>query len=126
MRTRTRIPAQRRRCSGFSIVDVVVALMLVAIGLLGLAGSTTLALRSTLDAAHRREVAARADSRLAQLDAAGCARAVDGFAIDSVRQLAERWTVSATSNGYTTVTDRVDWMSARGARSFALTSALTC
>lgn len=126
MHTCTRPLGSRRKCSGFSIVDVLVALMLIAVGLMGLAGSTTLALRTTLDAAHRREAAARVSSRLAQLEAAGCARAAGGFAADSSRQIAERWTVAARINGFSTVTDQVDWMSARGARSFALTSAIPC
>ena len=122
----TRSPFRPVRRSGFSIVDVLVALMLIAVGLLGFAGSTTLALRSTLDAAHRREAAARVASRLALLEAAGCARAAGGFVMDSSRHLAEQWTVSARVNGFTTVTDRVDWVSARGTRSFALTSAIAC
>jgi len=100
--------------------------MIVSIGLLGIAGSTALALRTTLDAAHRREAAQRAVSRIALLAAAGCDGATDGSAVDAARHISERWTIVSRANGFATVNDSVSWMSARGTRSFSLTSAITC
>jgi Tfp pilus assembly protein PilV len=123
-------PFQLSRAShprlGMSVVEVLVALMIVSIGLLGIAGSTALAFRTTMDAERRRDAAQRAASRVAQLSATGCARAADGSTSDPTRQISERWTVAARANGFATVTDSVSWMSARGARSFSLTSAITC
>ena len=112
--------------SGLSVVEVLVALMLVSIGLLGVAGSTALALRTTFDATHRREAAQRAVSRVAELAAGGCDRATGGTAADTARQIKERWIVVSRANGFVTVNDSVRWMSARGVRSFSLTSAITC
>jgi len=109
-----------------SVVEVLVALMIVSIGLLGIAGSSALALRSTLDAAHRREAAQRATSRVAQLASAGCDLAANGAAIDAEHQIAERWTVASRVNGFAMVTDSVSWMSARGSRTFSLTTAISC
>lgn len=121
----TRFCGARAR-PGLTVVEVLVALMLVSIGLLGIAGSTTLTLRTTIDAAHRRDAAQRAASRVALLAAAGCDRAVDGATADAVRQVSERWTIVARANGFAIVTDSVNWTSARGVRSFSLTSAFTC
>ena len=116
-------PGSRR--SGFSIVEVIVAMMIVSVGLLGIAGSTTLALRTTFDAARRRDAAERAQSRLALLAAGGCARAASGSATDRTLGIAERWTVRV-SNNFQQVTDSVTWVGASGNASFALTTALPC
>ena len=126
MQTPPQLPCAGRLRSGLSVVEVLVALMIVSIGLLGIAGSTALALRTTLDAAHGREAAQRAASRVALLAAGGCDRATGGAVSDVDRQVSERWTIVARANGFATVTDSVSWMSARGARSFSLTSAITC
>ena len=126
MQTPSQLSSAHRPRIGLSVVEVLVALMLISIGLLGIAGSTALALRTTLDATHRREAAQRAASRIALLAAGGCDRATAGSASDDARQVSERWTIVARANGFATVSDSVSWMSARGARSFSLTSAFTC
>ena len=126
MQTPPQLLRAGRLRSGLSVVEVLVALMIVSIGLLGIAGSTALALRTTLDATHRREAAQRAASRVAQLAAEGCDRATGGTVSDAGQQISERWTIIARANGFATVNDSVIWMSARGARSFSLTSAITC
>jgi Tfp pilus assembly protein PilV len=100
--------------------------MLVSIGLLGIAGSAALALRSTLDAAHHRHATSLATSRLAQLSAAGCTLAANGSATDAPLQIREHWTVASRTNGLAIVTDSIDWMSAQGPRTLAVTSAITC
>lgn len=125
MRPTHRATAPRTVRPGFSIVEVIVAMMIVSIGLLGIAGASTLALRTTLDAARRRDGAERAQARLALLAAGGCARATSGRATDSTRRIAEQWTVRV-SNNFQQVTDSVTWVGASGNASFALTSALPC
>ncbi len=111
---------------GISVVEVLVALMLISIGLLGIAGSTALALRTTLDSARRREATQRAASRFALLSSVGCAAARSGSATDTRRQLTEHWSVAAAGPHFTIVTDSVSWMSARGPRAFFLESAIPC
>lgn len=124
MRTLLRHQASQR--AGLSIVEVLVALVLVAIGMMGVAGSTAIAFRTTLDAARRREAAQRASSRIAQIAASGCALAMAGASTDSARQVSEQWSVSMPVNGFALVTDSVTWTGTRGKSSLALTSALTC
>ena len=121
-----RVPRRRRLRTGLSVVEVLVALMLVSLGLLGITGSTALALRSTLDAAHRRAAADRVASRFALLAAGGCVNVNAGSAADAAHDLTERWMVVARANGFATITDSVQWMSARGPASFTLTSAFAC
>lgn len=118
--------APRRPRRGISIVEVLVALMLICIGLLGIAGSTALALRTTLDSTHRRDAMQRAASRFALLSSVGCDSARGGALNDPSRQLTEQWTVSAAGPHFALVTDSVRWMSARGPRVFALQTAIPC
>lgn len=115
-----------RRLSGFSLVEVLVALMVVAVGLLAIAGSAALSLRTTLDASRRHGAAAQVASRMAWLEAAGCDHASSGSAVSADRQSAERWIVGVRRNGFVSVSDTVRWTSARGPRSFWLSSAVAC
>ena len=117
-------PPQDRR--GMSVVEVLVALMLLSVGLLAVAGSTTLALRSALDAGRTREATQRVSSRIARLAAAGCIHARSGSDVGAGSMLHEHWSVAAPAAGFSLVTDSVSWMSARGARSFVVTSAIPC
>lgn len=117
-------PPHARR--GMSVVEVLVALMLLSVGLLAIAGSTTLALRSTIDASRTREATQRVSSRIARLAAAGCLHARSGSVVNPGSALDEHWSVAAPAAGFSLVTDSVSWMSARGSRSFVVTSAIPC
>jgi Tfp pilus assembly protein PilV len=109
-----------------TIVEVLVALIIVTIGLLGIAGSSALAVRSAHDAAHRRNAMHRIVSRHAQLAASGCAGARSGSATDTARTITEAWYVSVQPSGFALVTDSLRWLGARGRHSFVLTSAFPC
>ena len=106
-------------------MEVIVAMMIVTIGLLGIAGASTLALRATLEAARRRDAVERAQLRMAQLGASGCARAAGGSVTDVARRVTEQWTVRA-NGAFQQVTDSVTWEGASGSGSFSLTSAIPC
>ena len=126
MRT-ARLSSNVRQCRpGFSVAEVIVALVVVSTGLLAIAGSTALTLRISLDATRRHAAAEQAASRVARLMADGCDRAAGGRAASADRQLTESWGVGARINGFIVVSDTVRWTSARGARSFSLVSAIAC
>ena len=121
------IPPRACHCRpGFSVVEVLVSLMIVSVGLLAIAGSTALTLRTALDATRRHAAAQQAASRVAQLTAEGCERAVGGSAASADGTLTERWMVGERINGFVAVSDTVGWTSARGPRSFSLASAIAC
>ena len=123
MRTRQQNSQAR---SGLSVVEVLVALMLVTVGLLAMAGSTALALRTSSDALRRRQASQRIASRMAQLSATGCALARAGAIVDPQLNGIERWTVAPTANGFAEVTDSVDWLTPNGRRTLAIVSAIPC
>jgi Tfp pilus assembly protein PilV len=108
-----------------TVVEVLVALVLVSVGLLGMAGTSALWLRTATTAAREWSATRRAESRLAILAAAGCERASSGaLEAPGVR---EQWSVAPPRAGIAFVEARVDWLGSRSQRrTVLLRSALLC
>jgi prepilin-type N-terminal cleavage/methylation domain-containing protein len=124
MRASPHGPAFRR--TAFTLVEVMAALVLVAVGFLGIAGSSALVVRATAAQAKEQRAVRRASLRLARLAATGCAGARGGSATDSISGLQETWEVAGPFAGVVLIRARVDWAGAGGARRFAVRSALWC
>jgi Tfp pilus assembly protein PilV len=126
------MPLHRRRAgypqrrSGLSIVEVLVALVLLSVGLLGVAGASARAISAGASAARERRAVQRAADRIAVLASEGCAAARSGVLVDSVSSMTERWTVTPTAAAATLVNADVRWMAPGGSRSVALRSAILC
>jgi Tfp pilus assembly protein PilV len=116
----------RRPRTALTVVEVLVALVLVSVGLLGMAGSSALALRTAATAVRERRAIQRASTRIAILSAAGCARATSGALDDRATGMHERWTVGVPRQGMAMIEAHVEWPAAGGPRSFLLRSALLC
>jgi prepilin-type N-terminal cleavage/methylation domain-containing protein len=112
--------------AGFSIVEVLVALVLVTVGLLGIAGNCALAIRVTGAAARERRAAQRASDRIADLTSQGCALARSGSSPTPSAGMSEQWAVGAVVNGVALVDARVSWAAPTGPRSVLLRSATLC
>jgi len=110
---------------GFTVVEVLVALVIVTVGLLGVAGASASALRASNAALRERGALARARSRLALLDAAGCTAAADGRQSLSAG-LEDRWSVAPATNGVRLVEVRTEWDDVGHRKSVLLRSALLC
>jgi prepilin-type N-terminal cleavage/methylation domain-containing protein len=115
-----------RRRSGLSLVELLVALVLLAVGLLGVAGASARAMRMGASAARERRAAQRASDRVAALASRGCAAARSGTLVDSVASMTERWTVTPTSAGVALVHADIRWSAPAGVRSLSLRSAILC
>jgi Tfp pilus assembly protein PilV len=111
---------------GFTIAEVVVALTLLAVALLGLAGSSSIAVRTTGAALRERRAVQRAADRFAVLRALGCSAARSGAASDAWLALDERWTVAPSTNGVALIDEQVRWRASGRAREFVLRSAILC
>jgi Tfp pilus assembly protein PilV len=105
---------------------VLLALVLVSVGLMGVAASSALALRSAGSAARERRATRVAALRLARLAAAGCIGAQSGAALEDATGLKERWTVGAARNGAAALEVRIEWTEGAGTRALALESAMLC
>ena len=123
--TALRKPHRLPRRSGFTVVEVLVALIVVATGLLGVAGASALALRASSAALRERAATTRARTRLAILDAAGCASAADGE-LPLGTGLTDRWTIGSPANGARMVEVRAEWDDVGRRRTLVLRSALLC
>ena len=120
-----RAPQRFLRRPGFTVVEVLVALIVVATGLLGVAGASALAFRAASAALRERAATTRARTRLAMLDAAGCASASDGE-LPLGGDLADRWTIGSVVNGARMVEVRAQWDDVGRRRTLVLRSAILC
>ena len=118
--------ADPRRHAGISIVEVLVALVLLAVGLLGIAGSGAIAMRASSSATRERRAAQRAADRAETLRADGCTAARSGSYADSGAALDERWIVGAATGGAALIDVEVRWRSPSGVRAMLLRSAILC
>jgi Tfp pilus assembly protein PilV len=126
MRSHHDTAGRPRRRSGLTIAELLVALVLLTVGLLGVAGASARAIGVSGKAARERRATQRAADRIAVLASQGCSAARSGSFVDSTLSLTERWTVSSSAAGVALVTADVRWMAQGGARSIALRSAILC
>jgi Tfp pilus assembly protein PilV len=118
-------PGSIRR-SGVSIVEVLVAIVLLAVGLLGVAGNGAIAVRASAAATRERRALQRAGDRLAALREQGCAAARSGALTDRGAAIDERWTVGTISGGAALVDAEVRWRAPAGERVLVLKGGLLC
>jgi Tfp pilus assembly protein PilV len=105
---------------------VLVALVLLAVGLLGIAGNGAIAMRASSTAMRERRAAQRAADRLAALRADGCSAARSGSSADSAAALDERWIVGSANGGAALIDVGVRWRAPSGSREMLLRSAILC
>lgn len=111
---------------GLTIVEVLAALVVVSVGLLGMAGTAARSLRTAAAARRERQALRRLDLRMASLAAGGCVRAQGGTTFDPRDSVRERWTVTTPIGGAALVDARVEWREGTRTRSIAHRSALLC
>ncbi|HJU90949.1 MAG TPA: prepilin-type N-terminal cleavage/methylation domain-containing protein [Gemmatimonadaceae bacterium] len=104
---RTRQSRQR----GFTIVEIVVALMVTAVGVLALAGTAAFVERLAGEGAAQTRAANMAQSRFELLRSSGCSPA--GTGITSQNGLIETWTAQSVHPRTWLVTDSVTFLTAR-------------
>lgn len=99
---------------------------MVSVGLLGMAGTSALALRTASLAARERHALGRLQLRLATLAAAGCRSASSGSAAAASDGVRERWTVGPELRGAALVDASVDWRDGARIRAMTARSAIVC
>ena len=109
--------------AGYTMVELIVSLLLFAVGALALAGTSALIGRS-LNVDVVRERAARAATRQIEIVAASCHDAVSGQA--SSPQIESEWSVSRPSANRVELVESVGYSTARGRRQDSYHAALRC
>ena len=109
--------------AGFTIVELIVAMMVFAVGVLGLA-ATAASVTRLMGGARRQTIAANiAQSRLEKLRASPCGTLTSGA--DTVRGVINKWTVQAVTRGVN-VTDTLFYTSAQGGSTRVYKTTLPC
>lgn len=113
------------RRSGFTLVELLVAILLFDCALLAFAGDAALLVRASGLARRRQIGAAVAQSRIELLRARGCPAPGTGDA-SPTPGIHERWAVTAPSDSTRILFDSVQYESTSVRLTFTLTSALGC
>lgn len=111
---------------GLTVVEVLVALVIVGVGLLGMAGSASLSLRSTTTSARDLRALREIERRLAIEMAAGCAGAASGEDAESGSAPRVTWLVTPVQRGTRLIEATVRWHDGAKPRTLQLRSALLC
>ena len=115
--------ATRAVRQGYTLVELIVAMLLFAIGGLAIAGTSALIGR-TLNVDVVRERAARAAGRQVEIIAASCREATSGERNE--QQIESAWTVSRTGGGRLDVTETVTYPTTRGRRADSYHAVVPC
>lgn len=110
--------------AGFTIVELIVAMLMLTIGLLGLAGVGAVVLKQMKGGTYQTIAASIAQSRFEQLEGDPCASITSGSA--TVRGMAETWTVTDLGLRAKTVYDTVAFESSTGTRKVGIHTVVAC
>ena len=110
---------------GFSLIEVVVAILILAVGVLGLAATSSVVTRQIGGGAQQNTAANLAASRFEQMRARQCTALTSAAAAVKTDGISERWTVVAVNDGRV-VRDSVWYDTPRGVRGFVFETTLPC
>jgi len=106
--------AKTRTCrDGYTLLEIIVALLLFAIGGLALAGGSAV-IGQALNADAARERAARIAARQIEILVAGCRSAASGH--QSLPQIESDWLVSRPDSNRVSITETVTYFASNGRR----------
>jgi prepilin-type N-terminal cleavage/methylation domain-containing protein len=118
-----RTPVRPRR-SGFTIVELIVAMLMLTIGLLGLAGVGAVVLKQMRGGTYQTVAASIAQSRFEQFEGDPCSSIVSGSA--TVRGMDETWTASALGTRARAIQDTVTFVGTSGTRKVGIHTVVAC
>jgi type IV pilus modification protein PilV len=114
-------PAGGRR--GFTIIEVVVAIMILSVGVLGLAATSSVVSRQIGGGAQQNTAANLAASRFERLRARNCTAIASAAATVKTSGISEKWFVTAVVDARV-VRDSVWFQTSRGERQFVFETTL--
>lgn len=115
---------RKRRRAGFTLVELIVAMLMLTIGLLGLAAVGAVVLKQTRGGTAQTIAVSIAQSRFEQLEGDPCASITSGTA--TVRGMTESWTVSPLGRRAMIVHDTVSYAGNNGTRKIGIRTAIAC
>jgi prepilin-type N-terminal cleavage/methylation domain-containing protein len=114
-----------RTRAGFTIVEMIVAIMVFTIGVLGLAGTAAYVARQMNGGMQQTLAATIAQSRIDSIAGTGCRAVAGGTATN--KGISERWTVDRPANfNVLRITEQVTWTSGKSTRTQIYTASFPC
>lgn len=110
---------------GFSLIEVVVAIMVLAVGVLGLAATSTVVTRQIGGGAQQNTAANLAASRFERMRARDCTTLTSAGAPVETSGVSELWTVTADIDSRV-LRDSVWYETTRGVRGFVFETTIPC
>ena len=118
---RRRRPASRR--AGFTLVELIVAIIILVIGVLGLASASAVVMRQIAGSSAQSRAAAIAQSRFEQIRSQSCAAAVGGTRTDG--GITETWRTTMLNRSLQIVVV-VSWREKSSTRTQTFTTIRPC
>jgi len=110
--------------SGFTLLEALIALVIINVGLLALVASTAVLIRQTGEVRARSAAVRTAANRLQQLGATTCAP-ISGSAAGAF-SIRETWSIEVQQGGVRELFDSVTYTTPSGPRSVVLRTKLPC
>ena len=124
------LPAGRRRAAmprrGFSLVEIMVAIVLLSIGVIALASTAGAVLRLSEEGARATEAAAVAQTRFERMRATYCAQVVPGTYAATTGRIGEKYNVAVYNLKSFVVWDTVTFTVRRGTKKRYFRSVVRC
>jgi prepilin-type N-terminal cleavage/methylation domain-containing protein len=112
-----------RRIAGYTLIEVIVALLVFTVGALALAASSAMVARAMATNSQRERGGRVAASRIALLKSQ-CGIAVSGS--ERVHEIESAWSVARSDRGRVSITETVSYASPRGPRTQAYRTTIWC
>lgn len=109
---------------GFTLVELIVAMLMLTIGLLGLAGVGAVVLKQMRGGTYQTIAASIAQSRFEQFEGDPCGSIASGTA--TVRGMTETWTASAVGLRAKTIRDTVTFVGTSGTKKVGIHTVVAC
>lgn len=124
MRASRRVRRRRSDRRGFSIPELLAAVVILAVGVLGLAGSSAVMSRQMTAGAQQTVASQVAESRFETLRGQSCTSLLSGNAV--TRGVNEQWVVTATANKTVRAQVKVVFTAGQTQKTRIYTSGITC
>jgi prepilin-type N-terminal cleavage/methylation domain-containing protein len=111
------------RAAGYTLIEVIVALLVFTVGALALAASSAIVARAMAANSQRERAGRVAASRIAMLKSQ-CGIAVSGS--ERVHEIESAWSVARSDRGRVSITETVGYASPRGPRAQTFRTAVWC
>ena len=124
---RFKVRTGRRARRGVTLVELIVAMTILAVGLLAVAGVSFSIVRSLGESRGETLAATAAMARLERIAGTQCSSVtLDSIAETADRGITERYGVTDNGNNTRLVIDSVSWITRRGTRRAAFTTIFPC